>query len=247
MAKNNPTIKKSKEVEIAKISAMQAIIVALIAAIATAIPVYFAGRQQGKDSKDSAVVGSTPKPEGSLPNQSARLITNEDLSKLIANAQIRVLAAGYALDPIDPQVLAKKITKNRDFEVKLVLVDPYSKVVCQRDADGGSKTPGYKKLTENIDRINRYREGLSEERYMVKLSSRYPMMAVYIIDNHIYAHFYPFAASGATSPVLELDQGDKNAEFFINHFRSIFEDKDSQLLRTKIEYNKEDPCGVIKP
>jgi hypothetical protein len=73
------------------------------------------------------------------------------------------------------------------------------------------------------------------------------MMGVYIIDNHVYAHFYPFAASGATSPVLELDQGDKNAEFFMNHFRSIFEDKYSQSLSTKIEYKKENPCEAIKP
>lgn len=244
MAKTNPSTRKSEQVQIAKISAVQAIIVALIAAVATAIPVYFAGRQMGKGS---TVVGPTPTPEGLPPNQSVRLINNEDLGKLMKNAQIRVWAAGYALDPINPQVLAEKIKENRDFEVKLVLVDPNSKVVCQRDADGGSKTPGYEKLTENIDRINRYREGLPEERYKVKLSSRYPMMAVYIIDNHVYAHFFPFTASGATSPVLELAQGDKNAEFFMNHFRAISEDKDSQSLPTKIEYGENDPCQVIKP
>lgn len=240
MAKNNPTTRKSENIQIARISAVQAIIVALIAAIATAIPVYFAGKQQGKGT---AVIEPAPKPD----SQSARLITKPDLIKLLDNAQNRVLAAGYILDPIDPRVLADKIRKNGNFEVKIALVDPNSKVVCQRDIEGGSKTPGYEKLKDKIKQINRYREGLPEERYRVKLSGRYPTMAVYIIDNDVYAHFYPYAASGSDSPILRLEQKDKNAEVLMNHFRSVFEDEDSQSLPTKAEYNEENPCDGKKP
>ena len=243
MAKTNPATLKSEKVQIAKISAVQAIVVALIAAIATAIPVYFAGKQQGKET---VLAETTLKPEVPPPNQPPQLITRPDLIKLLDNAQNRILASGYVLDPIDPRVLADKIRKNRNFEVKLVLVDPESKVVCQRDAEGGSRTPGYKKLTDKIEKINTYREGLPEERYKVKLSDHYPMMAVYIIDNDVCAHFYPFMASGLDSPILKLDQKDKNAEFFMNHFRSILEDKDSQWLPTKVDYKLENPCRAVK-
>lgn len=48
MPKKNPTAQTNENVTVAKIGAMQAIVVALISAIATAIPVYFAARQHGK-------------------------------------------------------------------------------------------------------------------------------------------------------------------------------------------------------
>jgi hypothetical protein len=258
MAKDNATARKSEKVQLAKISAVQAIIVALIAAIATAIPVYFAGRYQGKESanvgptpsgvpSNQPAVGTTVTPKDLSPNQSARLITRADLIKLLGDAQIRVFAAGYVLEPIDPRVLAEKVSKNRKFEVKIMLVDPNNPVVCLRDKDGGSKTPGYKKLKDKIDTINRYRQGLPEERFRLKLSGRYPMMAVYIIDNDVFAHFYPYAVSGSDSPILRLDQNDKNAEFFRNHFDSIFEDKESKLLLPEIEYQAKDPCSATHP
>lgn len=242
MAKTNPHTRKSEQVQIARISAVQAIIVALIAAVATAVPVYFAGKQQGKET---AIIEPTPTPEGQPPNQSVRLINKPDLENSIEKAQRRVFATGYVLDPIDPKRLADKIKQKADFQVKLVLVDPTSNVVCQRDTDEGSKTPGYEKLTEKIKRINRYREDLPEEAYKVKLSAHYPTMAVYIIDDDVYAYLYPYAASGSDSPVLWLSEKDETAKFFINHFRSIFEA--SQLLPKRIKYKGEEPCKVRKP
>jgi hypothetical protein len=241
MAKN-PTTRKSENVQIARISAVQAITVALIAAIATAIPVYFAGKLKGEEK--AAVNSNSLKV--SPPNQSVRFITRAELSKLIEDAQNRVLATGFILDPIDPKLLADKIKENRNFEVKIVLVEPTSQIVCQRDADGvRDKTPSYEKLLSQIKRFNIYRKGLPEEKYWVKLSSHYPTMAVYIIDNDVYAHFYPYGVSGSDSPILRLDQKDKNADFFMRHFESIF--RDSQSLPTEVEYKQENPCQIIKP
>ena len=65
------------------------------------------------------------------------------------------------------------------------------------------------------------------------------MMAVYIIDNDVYAHFYPYAAPGSRSPVLKLDQKDQNnAAFFVDHFNKIF--GDAQWL-PNVEYKPGKP------
>jgi hypothetical protein len=56
MAENKRATQESANVQVAKISAVQAIVVALITAIATAIPVYFAARQQGQQGRENLVV-----------------------------------------------------------------------------------------------------------------------------------------------------------------------------------------------
>jgi hypothetical protein len=61
MAENKHTTQASEKVLVAKISAVQAIAVALITAIATAIPVYFAARKDWQQARENPDV----KPGGS--------------------------------------------------------------------------------------------------------------------------------------------------------------------------------------
>ncbi|HEX8138819.1 MAG TPA: hypothetical protein VF544_14725 [Pyrinomonadaceae bacterium] len=230
MSKKNPTAEKDTNLRIAKITALQAIAVALITAIATAVPVYFAGKQIGK-----------AEPPVEQPTPPVDVITREELTGLIKNAQRRIWASGFALVPIDPKILVDKVKNNSSFDARIVLVHPSSKVVCQRDKDEiENKTPGHEKLKWQVRSFVEYRKVASpKEQYKIKLSDIYPTMGVYILDNDVCVHFYPYGAFGSESPVIRFTNiKDERENFFIKHFNSVF-DK-AVPLTDEVEYKN--PC-----
>jgi hypothetical protein len=246
MSEEKPTTKKDKkdkDISLAKITAFQAIAVALITAIATAVPVYFATR--------SARVPPPVEPPYSL-------ITKSELSGLIQNAKFRIYASGFVLDPIDPKLIADKIKANKSFEAHIVLVKPSSKIVCQRYKDetendtpgkdeAEKKTPGYlyKKLELQVSRFVEHRKESLEDKYQVKLSDAYPTMAVYVIDDDVCVYFYPYGAAGTYSPVLKftnVGQKDERANFFRQHFDSVF--KNATRLDDGAQYKN--TCETVK-
>jgi hypothetical protein len=232
MARNRSTTPKSKDLQIAKINALQAISVAIIAVIAAAVPVYFAGKQQGKES---------------AANQSVQFISRGELKTLLDAAKSRIWATGYTLEALDPKSLADKIKDNENFTAKIVIVDPLSKVVCQREQDEHKdKAPIYIDLIRRIQRFNQYRKGLAEDNFQVRLSNIYPTIAVYIIDNNLCAFSYPYAAPGTGSPILKFtyDEKDERMRFFTQHFSSVF---NSAKRLTDFEYEQYETISLENP
>lgn len=73
-------------------------------------------------------------------------------------------------------------------------------------------------------------------------------MTVIIIDDDLYAYFYPYKGLGTSSPVLRFRNyaKDDRAKFFETHLRSVF--KSAVFLSSDADYKRyetadlKDPC-----
>lgn len=246
MAKNNSTSKKSEGVQIAKIGALQAIIVALIAAIAAALPAYFAGKQQGRITP---VVEPSPTPSQEFQPEVTTYI-EAGLEEKIKGAESRVLAIGTKLTPFErPLVehLLDKINSKTSFEVHLVLSNPNSDSLKQRIEDeqsrdlpeeqrkaraqteiSGVQVEIRRKFSWLGDVMARLNPDKKDKGLMtIKCSSAYPSIAVIVIDDDLYTYSYPHGENAAKSVVIAFRNYTHNpqtrhlAEFFERHLKSI--------------------------
>lgn len=237
MSKNEPR-PKSENLQIAKITALQAIVVTFITVIGTGLVGYFIGKWQ-----------EIPLPPSS---SSVEFITEVDLKKLMAEAKSQIFASGYLLESINPDTLADKVRKSDTFKAQIVIVNPLSKkkIICQRDEDEHKTTSRtYADIVQKIQRFNEAREGLPEKSFQLRLSEVYPTMAVFIIDDDLCVYFYPYAGKGNQGPIIKFSKYTTNepAKFFFKHFNSVFDDAllltDSQYQSFKTIHLDGNPCS----
>jgi hypothetical protein len=247
MAKNNHPSKKSEKVQLAKIGAMQAIIVALIGVATGAVPAYFAGKQQGERI---SVVEPTPTPSQE-PTPEITTYNDARLEEKIKGAEKRVWAIGTKLTPFEPPLvlhLIDKINTHPPFEVQLVLSNPDSDSLRQRIEDEQSrdwpeeerKAKAQKEISEVQRDIRRKFSWLGDlytkvhddykKNMIVKCSELYPSIAVIIIDNDLYTYSYPHGETAAKSVVIVFRNYERNskiqhlAEFFQRHLKTVVKD-----------------------
>lgn len=237
MSKDEPR-PKSENLQIAKITAIQAIVVTFITVIGTGLIGYFIAKWQ--------------EPPLQAPRPSVEFITEGDLKKLIDEANSKILASGYLLEGINPNTLADRVRKSDTFTAQIVIVNPLSKkrIICQRDEDEHKTTPRtYADIIQKIQRFNEAREGLPEKSFQLRLSDVYPTMAVFIIDDDLCAYFYPYAGKGNQGPILKFSKytTSEPAKFFFKHFNSVFDDAvpltDSQYQSFKTMHLDGNPCS----
>jgi hypothetical protein len=148
---------------------------------------------------------------------------------IIDRAQTEVRAVGFALMKIadaERTLLVAKI-KDSDLRVVLILNNPLAETARTRarDEDGNDLAPAdiakiSLRLLESRDHLKTFRK---EKRLVVKHVDRYPTIAVVIVDEDLYAYFYPFGRLATNSPILVFRdyKRDELATFFSNHLDEL--------------------------
>lgn len=163
--------------------------------------------------------------------------------QLISEAKFRVYVSGIIASAIEPQTLVEKVKKDDQFEAKVILLKPDGQVVGMRaDDENMPRNP-----SRIADKILSFREisnellnQKSKARMSVKYIDVYPTISVFIIDNDLYAYFYPYRDKGKTSPVIIFKNIDENepAQFFRKHFEAIESEAKSPTEADYIKYEK---------
>jgi hypothetical protein len=157
------------------------------------------------------------------------------LTEKISKATVRVYATGIMISSLEPmhlKELVEKVRKNPDFKVKLVMLKPDGEALKLRSKEEEGNAPNRFKIAARLIYLHKLIEDqenpLSQnekDRIAVKYIDVYPTISVTIIDNDLYAYFYPYNAQGLESPVIIFrdfkSKEDKIANFFETHFNNI--------------------------
>ncbi|MFY9584935.1 MAG: hypothetical protein WAR21_10645 [Candidatus Acidiferrales bacterium] len=156
--------------------------------------------------------------------------------KVIGSAQRQVLAEGLVLQGIEVDAVVRSLRRFDHLTVKVVLLDPDSHVVKEREDDEspGAAHDNRARLIEKIKSFQVARTGpgsdLWKERFQLLVRDTYPTMAVIVIDDDLYAYFYPFRKKGTESPVFKFphytQQNDPLVRLFEDHLLRLLDPKD---------------------
>jgi hypothetical protein len=218
MAKANSSSEANGNVSIAKITAVQAIIVALISSLGAFATGYLAAFQKVENN-----LSVQPVVTNNLISQSVDLVSIEDLKKALGEAKFRIWATGYFLEPINTGLINNKITDSPTFAARIVLVNPFSSVLCQRENDEGNDR-NYAKILTKIRGFHKDCNQFMGNKVELRLSNVYQTFTVFIVDADLYTYFYPYKGYGTNSPVLKFKDYSMNprANFFSTHLDKIF-------------------------
>lgn len=207
----------NSETKVAKITALQAILVALITAIGSGVTVYLTTK--AKYSQPQVEISRMP-----IQGQPVDFISKEELKVLLGQAKSQVQATGYILDAIDSRKLCTKVREGLTAEI--VLVDPNGKAILQREEDAGTEGRTKAKLLTIIESYKANCGNLSERQFKLRLIDKYPALAVFVADGNLYAYPYPYKASGSDFPVLRFNNYAQNqlAKPFKAHLDSILDE-----------------------
>lgn len=156
--------------------------------------------------------------------------------KLIGSTQRQVLAEGIVLQGIEVDALVRSLRRSDHLTVKVVLLDPEGHVVKEREADE-SPGPAHDNRAWLIAKIKSFQAArtgpgsdLWKERFQLLVRDTYPTMAVIVVDDDLYAYFYPFRKRGTESPVFKFPHyrqlNDPLAGSFEGHLLTLLDPKE---------------------
>jgi len=126
----------------------------------------------------------------------------------VAKKELRAVGFGLAKVADNEAVrLLAKIKQSR-FRVTLILNDPLFPTARMRMRDEGQNILAPQDIAKITLRLLKYRDDLAllrkEKRLIVKHVREYPTMAVVVVDEDLYAYFYPYGHLGTESPILRF-------------------------------------------
>jgi hypothetical protein len=177
------------------------------------------------------------------------VITIGDFEQALRDAKNKVEATGYVMSRLTPDYISGKMRDIPKFTASIVVVDPLPrKVICQRQYDEDNKPRSYEQAILKLREFRQKGKNLIGERLKLGVIDAYPTMAVIIIDDALYAYFYPYKELGATGPVFKFSDyvKDERAKFFETHLRRVFQH--ARFLSSDTDYKPyetadlKDPC-----
>ena len=185
---------------------------------------------------------------GSANPTSSLVVTHDDLRVALGNAKRTIRAAGFLVHAIDPDLINNKTKKWPDFNAELLVVDPLNtSTVCARERDEENYLT-YEKLLLKLRGFRKNTQPLLGNRLKLFVTDAYPTMSVVIIDDDLYAYFYPFRQVGTESPVLKFQNyaSDSRATFFVDHINKL-RDSARQLVGDDFQKYEQAPKELICP
>lgn len=153
----------------------------------------------------------------------AQLVTQADLRNALRDAKSTIRATGFLVQAIDPDLVSEKTARIPNFNVELLMVDPLnSNVVCARQRDEDNYLT-YGKILLKVRIFHKNCKSLLGNKLHLGLTEAYPTMVVIMIDDDLYAYFYPYNKSGTDSPILKFTNyaNDERARFFVDHYNKL--------------------------
>jgi hypothetical protein len=243
--KNKTKGSDESSIRIAKITAIQAVIVALITLVGVGITGFLAGRQREKENPSVTSVAGGNNPKGQL----GILVSRKDLKDALAEAKTEILAVGIDVEAINAVLIKDRISQSPGFTATIVMLDPLGKIICQRECDevidGNINNRIHKKILLQIESFyDNCRFLLGTGTLKLKVVDVYPTISIYIIDDDLYTYSYPYHGLGTSSPILKFphyskNKGEPSIAFFTNHLAEILSkaraiaDSEYQLYKTK--------------
>jgi hypothetical protein len=182
--------------------------------------------------------------ESSGAGDRVEVITRGQLRQAIEDAKVRIIATGYVVSDIDADLINRK---PNNFVLTLVMVDPLGEGgpdsnICQRQSDEEDNNSQFEDYDEIIKKLKQFHSpaktgALIGSRLKLGVVDLYPTMAVMMVDNDLYAYFYPYG-QGSDSPVIKFNdywtakEKDKRGEFFDQHLNKL------TLYREKVKHSK---------
>lgn len=177
-------------------------------------------------------------------------VTRSDMEKSIKEAKTKIEAVGYVLKPIDPDFIDSKLRGSPNFSAKIVMIDPLGskRIICQRQYDEDNLPRNYTQILGKVREFIQKSKNSMGHSLQLGLSDVYPTMSVIIVDDDLYAYFFPYHDLGSHSPVIKFTKynQDERAKFFDNHLRKIFEG--AKFLSSEADFKRYelassgDPC-----
>ena len=156
-------------------------------------------------------------------NIPAQLVTKQDLNVALHGARETVRATGFLINAVEPDLINDKAQRRPNFNAEIIMVDPLNhNVVCLRESDEDNFLT-YGKILLKIRIFHKNSKDLLGKRLKLYVADAYPTMSVIIIDDDLYAYFYPYNKPGTDSPILKFKNyaKDERAKFFIDHFNKL--------------------------
>ena len=153
----------------------------------------------------------------------AQLATQNDLRTALQDAKSTIRAAGFLVQAVDPDLIIDKTRALPDFKAEILMVDPLNvSVVCKRQDDEGNHLT-YGKSLLKLRIFHNNLKSLLGNRLIVGVTDAYPTITVIMIDDDLYAYFYPFNKPGTDSPILKFTNyaNDARAKFFVDHYNNL--------------------------
>ncbi len=145
---------------------------------------------------------------------------------LIEEATHTFRASGFALVKIvemNSRRLLRKIKELDGFRAEVFLGDPFSPAAAMRARDENDNYLAPQVIARVAIQVDDARAALGTlgkaERLVLKHFPSYPTMAVVLIDNDLYAYFYPLGELGTDSPIIIISSYSEHplAQFFVEH------------------------------
>ncbi|MBI3327309.1 MAG: helix-turn-helix transcriptional regulator [Nitrospinae bacterium] len=166
-----------------------------------------------------------------------RLLPHREVNwgQVIHAAHTRLRAAGFALTEIAGALrvpIFNKIMRSDHFSAMLTLNDPLVPTAKLREGDERvTDAKSRMHMAEITLQLLDLKKDLAKlergDRLIVKHVKAYPTIAVVVVDNDLYAYFYPFRQRGTESPILEFrgyEQAPSElANFFLEHLKQLEE------------------------
>ena len=156
----------------------------------------------------------------------AQLVTQEDLRLALNDAKRSIRASGFLVQAIDSDLVNDRVRRAPDFTAELLMVDPLnSAVVCARQRDEDNYLT-YEKIVLKIRIFHKTSADLLGNKLRLAVTNSYPTMTVVMIDDDLYAYFYPYGKAATGSPVLKIQdyETDERAKFFVEHYNKLRND-----------------------
>ena len=189
------------------------------------------------------------KPSNDIPKiRTVETVNIKDLEQALGAAKEKVEATGYIVSKLTPDDISEKLSLHPKFTVSLVVVNPFSPVLCQRQRDEDRQPRNYQQILSKLREFRQKSKSMIGGRLRLGVSDVYPTMTVIIVDDDLFAYFYPYKGLGTTSPVLKFTDyvKDERAKFFETHLRNVF--LNAKFLTSDADYkryetaNLNDPC-----
>jgi pyrimidine deaminase RibD-like protein len=166
-------------------------------------------------------------------------------ASIIEDARTELRACGFALAKVADVEATRLVAKMResDFRAVLILNNPLAATATMRVDDERKNLLALSDIAKITLRLLDHRNDLKrlgkEQLLVVKHVNPYPTIAVVVVDNDLYAYWYPYGQLGTDSPILVF-RGYKQstlAKFFLDHLEAlecIAEEPDVEKLKTLI-------------
>lgn len=183
----------------------------------------------------SYLQGSDKVKSESQGQRGIEFVTKNDLAAALRASKKRIKAAGYVLQDVDADLIKDRAEQSSDFEATIVLADPLGvgeskSVICQRQRDENPRERSFDDYAAIIGKIQDFSSttktgNLIGKRLTLGVVDLYPTMAVFMVDDDLYAYFYTYGAASDSGPVIKFKDythtRDKQGQYFESHLNRI--------------------------